>query len=54
MKVSKTAVHNAIKKFQNEGTFKDQVVKGFPAVGMTVFWPKFIDNLRIIVFSLFF
>ena len=39
MKVSKTAVHNAVKKFQNEGTFKDsknQVIQGFPAVGMNV------------------
>ena len=28
MKVSKTAVHNAIKKFQNEGTFKDSKRSG--------------------------
>ena len=40
MKVSKTAVHNAMKKFQNEGNFKeskrDQFIQGFPVAGMTV------------------
>jgi len=39
VKVSKTAMHNAIMKYQNEGTFKDR--KGladqeFPAAEMTV------------------
>ena len=28
MKVSKTAVHIAIKKFQNKGTFKDSKISG--------------------------
>ena len=32
MKVSKTAVNNAIKKFQNEGTFKDSKRSGCPRI----------------------
>ena len=39
MKVSKTAVHNAIEKFRKETllrTEKGQVVQGFPVAGMTV------------------
>ena len=32
MKVSKTCVHNAIKEFQNEGTFKDSKRSGHPRI----------------------
>ena len=32
MNVSKTAVHNAIKKFQNKGTFKDSKKSGRPRI----------------------
>ena len=32
MKVTKTAVHNAIKKFQNEGTFNDSKRSGGPRI----------------------
>ena len=32
VKVSKTAIHNTIKKFQNEGTFKDNKRSGHPRI----------------------
>ena len=32
VKVSKTAIHNTIKKFQNEGTFKDNKRSGRPRI----------------------
>ena len=62
MKVSKTAVHNVIKKFQNKGTFKNSKKSGRPrissirddrVIAKMPKWPKSIDNLRLIVFSRF-
>ena len=35
MKVSKTAVHNAIKKFQNEGFSKDSKRSGHPRISIS-------------------
>ena len=32
MKVSKTAIHNTIKKFQSEGTFEDSKRSGHPRI----------------------